>query len=269
MTTVARLYLRVYWFACLSLIASFLPATINAEGTSVGKLPTTDVSLHTGAATLSIPIEVPPGRNGMQPKLALIYNSYQRNGWIGTGWDLDMGAIQRSTKSVVDYSTDKYVAVVNGAANELVPRSEWGAQHYGKKIEDEFSKYYFNSVTGGWEATAKDGTKYFYGSSSNSQQKSTHGVFKWCLDKVVDTNGNYMEISYSKDSGQIYLDRIAYAGNGPEGLSPSNYIQFHLENRSDIFTSYRTRKKVQTAKLLSAIEIQSHDGLVRSVRLKY
>lgn len=37
-------------------------------------------------------------------------------------------------------------------------------------------------------------------------------VFKWCLDKVVDLNGNYLTITYSKDRGQIYPKRIEYTG---------------------------------------------------------
>ncbi len=50
-----------------------------------------DVSSFIGAATYNIPIEVPKGRNGIQPNLSLYYDSYSSNGWIGVGWDLNMG----------------------------------------------------------------------------------------------------------------------------------------------------------------------------------
>jgi len=42
---------------------------------------------------LNIPIEVPPGRKGIEPKLSLSYNSYSSNGWTGMGWNLDLGSI--------------------------------------------------------------------------------------------------------------------------------------------------------------------------------
>jgi len=56
--------------------------------------PTPESFLFTGAANYRIPIEVPAGRLGMTPSLELIYNSYQKNGWLGVGWTLDMGSIQ-------------------------------------------------------------------------------------------------------------------------------------------------------------------------------
>ncbi|MBI4849135.1 MAG: hypothetical protein HY808_11270 [Nitrospirae bacterium] len=64
---------------------------------------------NSGAAVTSIPIEVPPGRKGIQPNIALNYNSSGRNGWLGVGWSLDMGAIQRNTKWGVNYSGNDYI----------------------------------------------------------------------------------------------------------------------------------------------------------------
>jgi hypothetical protein len=165
--------------------------------------PVVENSQFTGAALVTIPILVPPGRNGIAPKLSLTYNSFQKNGWIGMGWDIDMGSIQRSTKFGVCYDCDEYVANKSGSSSVLVPRTSWGQDYYGAKIEGAFSKY-FKNPSGGWIVYAKDGTKYYYGSSATSRQDNTQGIFKWCLDKVEDTNGNFMEVTYFKDQGQIY-----------------------------------------------------------------
>lgn len=86
--------------------ASTLSGTslMSSEGTGGGGGPfgiainTPEPYLFTGAATHNIPIQVPPGRGGMAPQILLTYNSYQGNGWVGVGWNLDMGAIQRSTR---------------------------------------------------------------------------------------------------------------------------------------------------------------------------
>ncbi|MCP4373061.1 MAG: hypothetical protein GY797_33885, partial [Deltaproteobacteria bacterium] len=176
---------------------------------------------NTGAANVSVPIEVPPGRNGMAPNLALTYNSNKRNGWIGVGWDIKTSFIQRNTKWGLDYSDDDYVADGN---KELVQRGDW----YGHKIEGAFIKYYYNSATGGWEATTKNGTKHLYGTTSASRQDNSSGVFKWMIDKVIDTNGNYITYTYSKDQGDIYLDKIDYTGGS--GLSPTNYVKFYYDD---------------------------------------
>lgn len=41
-----------------------------------------------GSFSRSIPIEIPPGRNGIQPNLALVYNCNSGNGMLGVGWSL-------------------------------------------------------------------------------------------------------------------------------------------------------------------------------------
>ena len=78
--------------------------------------------LFTGRATTSVPIAVPPGRKGMQPALALSYSSSARNGWLGVGWGLDTGFIERNTKNgVPNYDTnDTFVFMFQGVSSELV-----------------------------------------------------------------------------------------------------------------------------------------------------
>ena len=51
-----------------------------------------------GAAHLSFPLWVPPGRQGMQPSLAVTYNSSGANGLMGIGWNLPMSSIGVDTR---------------------------------------------------------------------------------------------------------------------------------------------------------------------------
>ncbi len=247
-----------------------------APGPAGSMVPVAQSMSFSGAATQSIPIVVPPGRNGIGPNLSLTYNSMQKNGWIGVGWSLDMGAIQRSTKRSVDYTADDYVASVAGSTSELVKVDTLG--NYRAKIEGAFSQYYNpDPTTTGWVVTTKDGTTYYYGSTAASRQNDPSDntkIFKWCLDKVEDSNGNYMEISYEKNAyggNEIYLQSIVYTGNS-SGLSPAYQVEFITEdqNRDDFLVNHVPKFEVRTKRRLSVINVYyDSTDLVRSYELSY
>ena len=218
---------------------------------------------NTGAAISSFTLETPPGRKGVQPNLAFQYNSNARNGWIGVGWNIPISFIQRNTKYGVNYNASDYVH----DDEELTARGDWGTNCFGKKIEGDFSKYYYNSGTSGWEVTSKDGTKYYYGTTNASRQDNTYGVFKWMLDKVQDTNGNYMTVSYWKDQGGIYIDRMDYTGNGNQ--NPTNCVQFYHEARTDAPSQWISNVEVKTAYRLKTVDVVANGSRVRVYTLSY
>ena len=257
------------------------PVDVKETGSSMAAMDTGGSSLSasfsnpnirnnpfSGTAVYSIPIEVPPGRNGIAPNIALVYNSMAGNGWLGVGWNFDMGAIQRSTKFGVNYNDNGFVAMSNGSSADLVSRNDWGTNYYGAKYEGGFLKYFYNVSTGGWEVTAKNGTIYYYGTMASSRQDNATVVFKWCLDKVQDLNGNFMTLSYTKDQGQVYLDRIDYTGNA-NGLQPTNYVKFYLESRSDAPDMYTPNFRVRTAYRLKTIDVVANGTRQSAYKLMY
>ena len=85
----------------LSLIAALLSSVIIIAQTEVGTLPGAVSVSPSGAATYTMPIELPEGRAGMNPSLALTYNSQGGNGLLGMGWNLtDLSAISRTGQSI-------------------------------------------------------------------------------------------------------------------------------------------------------------------------
>ena len=237
---------------------------------SAASTPKVDTLQQSGAAVTRIPVQVPPGRLGLAPQLALAYNSYARNGWLGVGFGLEIGAIQRSTKWGVDYQGRDFSVSLGGGADELVARPDWGGAMYGARIESAFTKYLFKGATDGWEAWLKDGRRLYFGSSAAARQDDPANparVFKWCLDRVEDSNGNWMSIEYVKDRGELYPARIAYTGN--RGLAPSNTVLFHLEDRPDWAYLFGTNFGVATAKRLKTIEVHAGGALVRAYALAY
>lgn len=157
--------------------------------------------LFTGTMSYTIPIDVPPGRNGMAPDINLLYRSTNGNGWIGVGWELEMGSIVRSLKNGVDYNGDGYQLCISGASMDLV---NIVSGEYQAKVEGAFYRIKKLTASDGkpyWEVTDKKGTKYLFGQNASTRQDNpgdNNQIFKWGLDYVVDTDGNYMTFTYIK-----------------------------------------------------------------------
>ena len=240
----------------------------------------TDFASSSGAFMLPVPIEVPPGRAGIQPKLTLTYNSQGLQSWVGTGWSLGMGAIHRDLKEGVKYEVGAYA--IN--SSKLIRVTDWdkdGYHAYAPEVQKDFTKY-FKILTSdneddqklGWEVHARDGKIFYYGTTAASRQDALSDsgkVFKWCLDEIKDTSGNYMTLSYTKkESGQIYLAQIDYTGNKNAGTeTTTKKVLFHLEDRDDHNSTYVSNYEVKTKHRLKTIEVKNNDNLVRAYKLEY
>src|SRR3712207_4129141 len=72
--------------------------------------------LHTGTGNFSVPITVPPGRNGFQPALSLVYSTGNGNGPFGLGWSLSIPGVSRQTaKRVPLYDDSEDIFILSGA----------------------------------------------------------------------------------------------------------------------------------------------------------
>ncbi|MFH1621761.1 MAG: SpvB/TcaC N-terminal domain-containing protein, partial [Candidatus Omnitrophota bacterium] len=221
----------------------------------------------TGAATFTVPIAVPPGRGGIQPNIALSYSSSSSNSICGQGWNLELGAIERSTKKGVPSYTDSdtYVFISGGSTVELV---DIGGKHYRAKIESAFMDFYFNDSY--WEVRDKAGTKYWLGQSSSSRIEGAPGIFRWAIDKVSDINSNYMRISYLKDNNQLYPESIQYTAFGNDDNFLHGNVEFIYETRNDIFSNYRPKFLVKTTQRLVDIIIKAADNSrIRKYHINY
>ena len=81
-----------------------LEAANPLEGLQLIQAPTAN---NSGTANLSYQLEIPAGRQGMQPNLALTYSSSGGNGWLGVGWDISVPSITVETRwGVPRYESD-------------------------------------------------------------------------------------------------------------------------------------------------------------------
>jgi RHS repeat-associated protein len=185
-----------------------------------------------GTANLSYPIEVPPGRNKLQPNIAVQYNSSGGNGWMGLGWDIPLQEITIDTRwGVPRYDATNETETYTLDGEQLAPVAHRGplvARMQGTttlpsgevvkilhtRVEGQFRKIIRHGSQPNnywWEVIDKNGTKYFYGGEPSTNGPASDSVlgddsgnvFKWALRKVQDSNGNYIKYSYAKttDSG--------------------------------------------------------------------
>jgi hypothetical protein len=209
-----------------------------------------------------VPITVPPGRKSMQPNIALQYRSSSPNSWAGMGWSINPGYIVRSTKlgpPSYDDIKDTFIFVTDSGSTELTHLID---NLYQAKIESSFARFYKEGDT--WRVVQKDGTTLRFGQNADSKEISDSGTFLWNLTNVTDNNGNYIDLTYIKDSGKSYLSTIDYTGP-----SPKNRVEFTLEDRTDISSSFISGSEVKTTKRLKTIEVTQNNDLVWRYELAY
>ena len=250
-------------------------------GAIVGAVSGSAAVTPTGAATYQIPIEVPAGIAGMQPQVAVVYNSQSGFGNLGTGWDIaGSSAITRGGKNLYfdnENSTIKFDTsdqlYLDGQRLILLSGTHFsvGAE-YGTEIENHIRVKILNGANGIYfQATSVDGKVMEFGNSNSSMLKNAAlttdtRVLAWKLSKVSDLYSNYMTYTYTQ-YGQ-YLQRIDYTGNGT--TQPIKSIVFtYNETLSIPKVSFLTTFKMLHDKLLSAICTYSGTTKLKDYRFGY
>jgi RHS repeat-associated protein len=228
---------------------------------------------NTGAFNYTYPIEIPAGRNNLQPDLALSYNNQDTNNQnlFGYSWSLNIPSIERLNKTGIDnLYTDNYFS--SSLGGELAPISLSDNIHgtYGPRVENgDFLKYeYTTSST--WIITDKMGIVYTFGKIQADRQDNPNDntkIYKWMLSDVRDTNDNFIRYQYYKDAGQIYPEKIFYTGHAEaDGVFE---IEFVREERSDNLGSFQTGFSVTNNYRLSQILVKIEGQWQKKYYLNY
>ena len=138
----------------------------------------------------------------MQPNVTLVYNSGNKNGVCGVGWDLSMGVIGRSTKDgLPTYTTNDTFLHSGELVYIYIDTGDY--REYRAKVEGGFIRYRYYYIDDYWEVTGKSGRKIYYGQDKKAKESgksldgAATGTYRWYLTKVEDLNGNYMTNVYS------------------------------------------------------------------------
>jgi RHS repeat-associated protein len=228
------------------------------KATSLSPSGSWQVSRQTGDFTWSEPVGAPrqvPG--GFAPQFALSYasgsvdgrvaNTNNQASWVGEGWDLGAGFVERRYKSCADdlapgqprtgdlcWETDNATLSLGGRSSELVKVGEnrWRpADDDGSRIERLYGVA--NGARGGehWRVTTPDGTQHYFGQRADTGATWTVPVFgndegeqckgatfatshcvqawRWNLDYSVDRRGNSITYYYAPETNAYGLNNGA------------------------------------------------------------
>lgn len=231
--------------ALLLLLSCLCLAAPALAGTEVGAIPGSFGVSATGAAGYSIPIGVPPGRNGLTPHLALVYSSQSGNGMAGYGWTVsglssitvcgstfaqdgvNQGVIFSSqTPYPNNFCLDGTRLLLTGGTNGV------SGSQYRKEVDD--ISYATAYTSGGAGAVPTLGPQYFivqmpngliyeYGKTADSEiLANLSGITEaraWALDAIYDSYGNSINFTYGQDTayGDFWPKTITYTNNNGSG----------------------------------------------------
>jgi RHS repeat-associated protein len=257
--------------------------------------------LQTGTGNLTIPIEVPAGRNGLQPRLDLVYSTGHGNGPLGLGWKLAIPGVARKTSSGVPTYRDADTFVLSGA-EDLVPVEQLadGSTSYRPRTEGFFARIVRHGRDGGgpgeqqqpqdyWEVTGKDGLVSLYGTprpddaaptwrdpAATADPADPRRIFAWALTQTRDRLGNVVVYEYDTDEGRSgghrwrrpQLRRIRYADYTATNSSVRFLasILLEYEPRPDPFSTYTAGFEVRTSRRCRSLQTGVHPGADQPVR---
>jgi hypothetical protein len=258
-----------------ALLLLLLPFVVRAQTTIAGSTPGTFRVTESGAAEYRIPIRVPPGIAGLEPKLALVYHSQSGNGLLGVGWSLEgLSSITRCPRTKaqdgvpggVNYAlSDRYcldgqrlVAITgNYGENETEYRTE----------RESFTRVVSYGAAGNgprwFKAWTRSGQilEYGYTEDSRIQAQGKPTVRVWALSRVSDTNGNSLAVTYAEDgeNGVYRPHEVIYAGAS---------VRFDYEARPDVVSLYQAGSLIRSTQRLKSVRTFVGATLAQEYRVR-
>lgn len=222
-----------------------------------------------GAAAYSYPFQLPPGRNGLQPSLALSYSNSAMNGairrisggTIASGWSLSQIAIVRTGVELQGLTSllmpDKFRLVLNGTGHKLTATTEAinGGTRY---TADSGPQLFILKYPDYWVVITSEGTHYRLGYTNSSrtwhylvlnghldedEDPESHatydqGIIEWHVDTVTDTSGNQITYEYNNS---VTTDTNSFISYCPWGGFCAVRLFTKASRLIDVYYNFTTR----------------------------
>jgi RHS repeat-associated protein len=264
----------------LLVLLAFLPLAARAQ--LVGRIDAELTVSARGAAVYRIPIAVPPGTAGMQPDLALVYDSQAPSGPFGVGFGL--AGLSSIARCPMDLARDAERRAVLFDARDpfcldgerlVLVRGEHGAAGAEYRTErDGFARIRVLAPgPASFEVVARDGVRRLYGTTEDSriEAEGRTAVRVWALARTQDRAGNAMTFRYREDpdEGEFALERVDYTENAEAALAAYASVRFAFEWRSDPEHGFAAGSRVATTERVARIETYLGEERVRDYRIGY
>ncbi len=229
-----------------------------------------------GTASYSVPIQVPPGTDGVAPGLTVSYFHTAQNGYLGIGWNLR--GISAITRCAATFALDGFRAGVSFGQSDrfcmdgerlILVAGTYGADGSVYRTEQDTRTVYtasgacgagpcsFTALSSAGDTLTFGVTAGLTGSRIPAQGRTDSAVRVWSVDRFTDLNGNAVTFSYFQNtsSGEYYPARIDYTSNASAGLAASRSITFNYTSasREDGIQSYLAGSKISVTRLMTGL----------------
>lgn len=238
-----------------------------------------------GQASYHFPIELVPGRAGMQPNISVNYSSQGGNGILGMGFSVSgASAISRCARTVahdgriggVQYSETNDRLCLDGQ-RLLAVSGAYGASGTQYRTEmDNFARITqtgaLNGSSTSFTVEQKNGHIAYYGNSSDSRvvPPGAPATLTWLLKQTQDRTISQNSIRYHYTNfgrGEVRLANIYYTGSGD--ADGNRRVQYVYETRPDFSSSYLAGGETAQTKRLDKIRTFVGSQTVREYRFDY
>ena len=269
--------------AIVGYLAAVTPSAVAASSQVPGSVDGSYSVSPDGAAGYTIPIKTPPGTAGMEPKIALSYNSRGGASPVGFGWAIaGLSTVQRGPRNLGEDGIVRGVQIDEGDALFLdgeklvqVDAGQAGGYREFRTRVDNYSRiraYEWDSA-GPKRMTVETraGLRLYFGSTTASRVilPTSQKILSWLCDRIEDSVGNYILFSYQLDGLDYKIKEILYTGNASAKLKPYAKVTFEYEKVTPYELRYIMGNRVEPSFILRKIVTTFRDKVHRQYSLKH
>lgn len=225
-----------------------------------------------GSVGFSIPIRVPPGTAGIEPKLVLAYNSRSGPSAYGYGWSIGgISSVQRGPRNIPEdgavrgvYLDQQDALYLDGQKLVQVSVKADGSREFRTRVDNYSRIHAYDWTNQGPQrivVETRSGLKISFGSAKTSRvsQGPNNPILVWLCDRIEDSAGNYMDFAYAVDGLDYRIREVSYTGNDKAKLQPYAKVTFEYGQVAPYDLKYVQGSRVAQSSQLQKI-VSSYQG---------